>query len=91
MKHQMEMLDLHPLPPRELGMLELKILISGTLELELKPNVCFLCFVFPFLIMEKKELASVVTILDPLTPALGRAIGELLNLLLKNSIGPLAQ
>lgn len=70
-------------------MLELKILILGPLEL--KPNVCFLCFVFPFLIMEKKELASVVTILDPLTPALGRAIGELLNLLLKNSIGPLAQ
>ena len=48
MKHQMEMLDLHPLPPRELGMLELKILISGTLELELKPNVFFYGFFFFF-------------------------------------------
>ena len=63
MKHQMEMLDLHPLPPRELGMLELKILISGTLELELKPNVFFYGFFFFFNSFDngkkKKEILQV--------------------------------
>ena len=79
-------------------MFELKILILGPLELELKPNVCFLCFFFFFFSSfdnekekrKKRELSSVVTVPDSLTPVLGKAIGELLNLLLKNSIGPLA-
>ena len=40
---------------------------------------------------KKRDLASMVTIPDSLTPILGRASGELLNLLLKNNTGPLAQ
>ena len=40
---------------------------------------------------KKRDLASMVTIPDSLTPVLGRASGELLNLLLKNNTGPLAQ